>query len=375
MPLRVLTLEPYYGGSHRAFLDGYRRASRHSLNLLTMPARKWKWRMRGAALTMGRRIQGMDEDFDIVFASDYVDLAALKALVGPRLQGVPLVAYFHENQITYPVQEGQEVDYQYGFTNMTTCLTADRVLFNSRYHLESFLEGAEGILGKMPDCVPRWVPGKIRDRAQVVPVGVDLETVDHRRPDVPVRTGPLTILWNHRWEFDKGPDEFFEVVMRLAEEREDFRLAVVGESFERVPEVFEEARTRLADRAEVFGYVPSREAYCDVLLSSDVVVSTALHEFFGVSVVEAIYAGCAPLLPDRLSYPEILPDRWHKTCLYHDTEDLADALRRWIRNPAQAREIDPSRDMRRFGWSEVAPRLDHALEEVSGRLAGDRRGI
>ena len=36
-------------------------------------------------------------------------------------------------------------------------------------------------------------------------------------------------------------------------------------------------------------------------------LSTARHEFFGVAVVEALLAGCLPWLPDRLSYPELLP--------------------------------------------------------------------
>ena len=46
MPLRILALEPYYGGSHRAFLDGLAARSRHAWTVLSMPARKWKWRIR-----------------------------------------------------------------------------------------------------------------------------------------------------------------------------------------------------------------------------------------------------------------------------------------------------------------------------------------
>jgi hypothetical protein len=37
------------------------------------------------------------------------------------------------------------------------------------------------------------------------------------------------------------------------------------------------------------------------------VVSTALHEFQGLSVLEASQAGCLPLVPDRLCYPEMYP--------------------------------------------------------------------
>lgn len=68
--------------------------------------------------------------------------------------------------------------------------------------------------------------------------------------------------------------------------------------------------------------------YWSLLAACDVVVSTAKHEFFGVSVIEAVRAtsvfcacaalttlrataqvsvGLLPVCPHRLSYPELLP--------------------------------------------------------------------
>ncbi|GAH62988.1 unnamed protein product, partial [marine sediment metagenome] len=43
--MRILALEPYYGGSHEAFLTGWTRRSRHDWTLLTLHANHWKWRM------------------------------------------------------------------------------------------------------------------------------------------------------------------------------------------------------------------------------------------------------------------------------------------------------------------------------------------
>ena len=41
-PMKVLLIEPYYGGSHRAWAEGYAAHSSHGLTLLTLPARFWK---------------------------------------------------------------------------------------------------------------------------------------------------------------------------------------------------------------------------------------------------------------------------------------------------------------------------------------------
>ena len=38
-----------------------------------------------------------------------------------------------------------------------------------------------------------------------------------------------------------------------------------------------------------------------------VVLSTALHDFQGLSILEATILGCIPLVPDRLAYQEYVP--------------------------------------------------------------------
>ena len=48
--------------------------------------------------------------------------------------------------------------------------------------------------------------------------------------------------------------------------------------------IFEEAFTRISDYIVHWGYQPSRQDYIVVLKTADVAVSTAEHEFFGVSM-------------------------------------------------------------------------------------------
>jgi len=79
---RVLLLESFYGGSHQSVADGLVDHSRHAIDLLTLPARFWKWRMRGASLWFVDQIdRGLP--YDLILCTSLMDVAALKALIGP----------------------------------------------------------------------------------------------------------------------------------------------------------------------------------------------------------------------------------------------------------------------------------------------------
>ncbi len=366
--LRILALEPYYGGSHAAFVDGVKGHSRHEWTLLAMPARKWKWRMRGAALHLGREAEGLVKRgrFDLVFACDFLAGTDWKALAPPPLRNVPLVTYFHENQLSYPLEPGQVRDYQYGLTNLTTCLASEAVWFNSAFHRDSFLAAADALLWKMPDFVPPGITDEVRARSRVLAPGVEMGPLRPGRERDRSRAKPRTILWSHRWEYDKAPEAFFEPLFFLAQEGAEFRVAVVGETFRKWPPVFEEAKRRLAGRLVQFGYLPERAEYEAVVRDADIVVSTAIHEFFGLSVVEAAAAGCFPLLPARLSYPEIIPPTLHDSFLYTSDRDLRHKLAAllagegpWEKARGLARHMDV------YDWTNIVGAYDEALAEVA----------
>ena len=138
------------------------------------------------------------------------------------------------------------------------------------------------------------------------------------------------ILWNQRWEYDKDPGTLFRALYELVAEGSEFRLALAGENFRVVPDEFAEAQARLGKRLVHYGYAASLAEYGRLLWESDLVVSTALHEFFGVSILEAIYCGCRPVLPRRLSYPELIPAEMHSACLYNDFAGLMTLLARRV---------------------------------------------
>jgi glycosyltransferase involved in cell wall biosynthesis len=146
---------------------------------------------------------------------------------------------------------------------------------------------------------------KITSKAKIIPPGMDFSALDKLAE--PERKEPPVILWNHRWEHDKNPELFFKTLIDLDKRGINFRLIVLGESFKDYPPVFEQAQKILAKKILHFGYVGSKRDYAKWLKQGDIVVSTADHEFFGMSVIEAVRAGCRPLLPNRLSYPGLFP--------------------------------------------------------------------
>jgi len=92
------------------------------------------------------------------------------------------------------------------------------------------------------------------------------------------------------------------------------------------------------------------------------VLSTAIHEFFDVSIVEAVYGGGLPILPRRLSYPELIPAPWHDCCLYDDFDGLLVHLRAAIADPRAPPALRAS--MARFDWRALAAVYDALLAEV-----------
>jgi glycosyltransferase involved in cell wall biosynthesis len=310
--LKILVLEPYFGGSHKSFLKGLSTHLPFEFTYMTLPARKWKWRMRLSAPYYADKLKQSKERFDRILCSTFIDVATFRGLAPNWVRKVPLLTYFHENQFAYPVQFDDQRDFHFGLTNVTTALASDRIAFNSIYNFETFIAGLKDLIKKSYDLKLKNPVREITSKADIIAPGMDFSVIDKLKTSV--RKGPPVILWNHRWEHDKNPELFFTTLIELDRKGIDFRLIVLGQSFKEHPPVFENAQIKLASKILHFGYIESRHQYVKMLKQGDLVVSTADHEFFGMSVIEAVRAGCRPLLPNRLSYPQLFPDQY----LYDD---------------------------------------------------------
>lgn len=370
-PLRILALEPYAARSHVQFLEELRRWSRHRIDVRTLPPRGWKWRMRTASLHWARELAD-DPGWDVLFASDYLDLAELEALLPPALRGRPSAVYFHENQLTYPLRPGEERDNQYAFTHLHACLAARAVVFNSAYHRRSFLDALAALLRHVPDVDLRDVPGRIEARSRVLPLGTELAAGHPRSPE----QGPPVVVWNHRWEYDKDPERFASAALEARRRGARFRLRLLGERFREGPDAFDALARAFGDDLLEREPLADRAAYLEALERSHVVVSTARHEFFGLGTLEALRTGLFPVLPDDLAYPEHVPLEGapREAFLFDPRSDVADALERALEHVRAGRLLEERgalvRATDRCAWAELAPRYDALFEELAAPTGG-----
>jgi hypothetical protein len=360
--MHIAVVEPYYGGSHKAWADGYAASSHHDVSLITHDARFWKWRMHGGFLTLADQLAqdvALRGEPDVILASTMMNVSAFAGAVRRFVPAVPIGAYFHESQFTYPLSPADRVDFTYKMINWASAATADLVIFNSGYHREVFRGEARTFLNSFPEHKHVDKVDEVIDASIVLPVGIDLSPFGGL--DIPEYRPPL-IVWNQRWEHDKGPGELKAILAALIDADIDFTIAMCGQVFVSVPPEFAEITELLGDRLVHSGWL-EHDAYIDLLRRSTVVLSTAHQEFFGIAVVEAIAAGARPVLPDRLVYPERVaqlgaaPD----SVLYSSTDHAVEVIRCALDSPPDQRIMEATHQ---YDWSIVAPHYDEALESL-----------
>ncbi|MEE9270089.1 MAG: DUF3524 domain-containing protein [Candidatus Krumholzibacteria bacterium] len=370
--MNIVLLEPFYTGSHASWAEGLAAHSRHRVEILELSGSHWKWRMHGGAVTLAERFLAGGYRPDFLLATDMLDMGAFLALTRKVTAGIPTAIYFHENQLTYPWSpkdrdKRRAWDRHYSFINFVSALACDRVFFNSRYHMNSFLEALPVFLRQFPDHQELGQVAVIRRKCEVLPLGFDLHSLD-AAGDRPATEGvksprPL-VLWNHRWEYDKNPEDFFAALQLVAGRGRAFDVALVGEVFDVVPAPFLAGASALGERIIHSGYVASRREYAGWLWRSHILPVTSNQDFFGGSVLEAMYCGCFPILPRRLAYPELIPEERYSACFYEEFDELVEKLDEAVCNFTSLETHDLREAARRYDWRDTAPLYDERFEAV-----------
>lgn len=367
--MKILLLSAYDAASHRRWRKGLVSAfPEHEWEVLALPARYFSWRIRGNGLSWAYGQRGiLERPYQLIIATSMVDLATLKGLV-PSLAATPSMVYFHENQFAYPANERQRNSLEPAMVNLYSALAADSLVFNSEYNRSSFMRGVGQLLKKLPDFVPAGIVEQLQQRSALLPVPLERECFQNNQS---APSKPLHIVWNHRWEYDKGPDRLLRLINRLLAHKQVFSLSVLGEQFRERPAEFDEIKEAFSRQssAELYhcGYIESISTYRQILASADVVLSTALHDFQGLAVIEAVAAACIPLVPDRVCYSE-----WFdKDCCYRsvldDVDQEAAGLAERVIALAKAKQagvLPKPPILDGLGWQALKPAYQRLLSEV-----------
>lgn len=367
--MNILAVEPFYTGSHKAFLSGLREHSSHNIIPVSLSYKGRKWRMHGDSVALAGMTSEVDEQIDLLLVSSMTNLSAFLGLTNPRFSHTPKLMYMHENPFTQPVPEEEERDLTYCYINYLSMLTADRLIFSSHFHREDFLKALPRFLENFPEDKHYYTSDQIAGKSTVLYPGLDLKRFD-RHPDTRGTNEKPVIVWNQRWQFDRNPAMFFRVLNRLNDIDLSFELILAGDTQHEKPEEFEKAWERYGKHITHFGYVGNQENYSKLLHSGDIVVSTATYEFFCVAIMEAIYCGCHPLLPSRLHYPELIPETLqkpllHAPVLYKTEDDLFHCLKDLLTGETQPLPKSTLQNLNgHLDWTERIRKFDDLFEET-----------
>ncbi len=366
--MKILLIEPFFTGSHQSWALGYQQYSQHTIKILSLPGRHWKWRMYGGAVELAAQARKLaDFQPDLLLATDMLDVTTFLALCPKEFLTIPVALYFHENQITYPWSSTDpditlQRNNQYGFINYTSALAADALYFNSSYHRQAFLDALPTFLGQFPDFKGLEYISSIQEKSSELPLGINLKRFDSYQKSN--ASSPPLLVWNHRWEYDKNPTAFFKTLFRLKEEEIPFQVAILGQSYSKKPPIFEEAKAILTNQIVQYGAVDTFEEYARWLCQADIIPVTNVQDFFGQSVVEAIYCNCYPILPKRLAYPMHIPSQDQAAHFYESDQQLYELLKDALLNIDRIRNQSVQHYVSHYDWRILAPQYDEVFAKL-----------
>lgn len=362
--MRALLLSAYDAISHRYWREGLcQYFNTAEWTVLTLPPRFFRWRMRGNPLSW-LHAAPLRDNYDLVVATSMVDLSVLRGLF-PPLAAVPTLQYFHENQFAYPTSKNHRL-IEPQMVSIYAAIASDQLVFNSQYNLQSFFSGLKAVLDKFPDFVPLELPETLRLKAKVLAVPLDTALFDLAAVRKGEQTSCLNVVWNHRWEYDKGLDRLLRAV-ELLPPGLHLRLHVLGQHFRTVPSELLQLKALLEQKGMLghWGFIDDVADYRAFLCRCDVVLSTAIHDFQGLAIMEAATLGCVPLVPDRLAYQELFAEQYRYASYLEQPQREAESLVNALVHLSRVFPALPAApQMDRWSWAALGPQYRQVFADL-----------
>ncbi|CAJ1962010.1 unnamed protein product [Cylindrotheca closterium] len=361
--------------SHQTWASGYQRAStKHDVRIEVISGERWKYRMMAACAEWEEKISPED---DILVVDGMFDVTVLMAILRSRGTNDPnarmripkVYVYFHENQFTTPFtsqdrDKKNNTHWHYGMAHWRSLLVADGFIFNSQTHFDAFAAALPKMINEQcPRDAVQWqlqrADSLLKTRCTILPYGLELDELvqfqskKRSRPTPSSELPPVgevaellpalesvKILWNARLEEDKNPAAFLDLIHQIRRQVREgkgtnktdsqllpnsncppIQLIILGTDPSKDRKWENRIRKEFPPEMILYlGWCQDRKEYAKWLQKAHIVVSTAKHETFGISIVESVFSGALPLLPNRLSYPEIFPpETFEQDHLYSNT--------------------------------------------------------
>ncbi len=303
--LDILALEPFYGGVRKSMLETVMRCSRHRWTLLKLPPRRIERRLSAAAHWFAEQLsRHWAGRLDLLFTSEALNLADLIRLV-PELDDKVSVVYFHNNQLPDP--DARESQASNDLVNLNTAQAANELWFNSEFHINLFAYRAAAMVERHSELSSRNPVPEMLAKSRLMLPPFDLNLTSSIQMANPIKREPRTIFVSTR---DADMELLNLGLSTLSMRGERFKLMTVG-PLDKLSNAF----PRLAiDENDEY-------AQTSALLRADVFLSTQRWAPVDLHAVRALTAGCWPVVPEDGVYPEIIPKKLRKSCLYEATAD------------------------------------------------------
>jgi len=321
---RVAIFLAYGGESHLYWANQIKKKSRYDIEIFTLPPRYWKWRMQGSGGYFAELINKYpSSSYDLFICTSMTNVNSFKGYLNKEQRDVPVCLYFHENQFSYPVslldpdKETERYEH-YQFIQIQSALASDRIFFNSEFNKKTFYAGANKLINRLPD-EKEFFKKLFAKKSEVWPLHMDVSEYIFEKKE---NSAPV-FIWNHRWEHDKNPEAFFEVLKEVKKSKE-IKLIVCGKEVKN--STFDKAKIEFKNEIIHWGFCKSRENYLNLLSRATHSIVTSNHDFFGLSALECALSGVKTYFPNRLCYPEHFSTGLKMEIIYENKEDLINKI-------------------------------------------------
>jgi len=305
-------------------------------------------------------LQPQQYDVVLVFHSLIHFPGEIKRLINHHTKrGCPILAYAHGSHWDPTDSIRAQSSPGLLLQDLSNLLTSERLLLVSKFYYDK-LRTQLSTLGPL-------IQNRFQEVARVVGLPIDTDLIDELRDvrDYAKPHSAVHILFNHALRRPKRPDVAFSVMDKVLNKTRDCVFHITRSLHPEEPAVqstLREVAARHPGRIMHHGTLSLKEYY-KLLWDCDIQFSTAEHESFGVSTVEAMYTHNACFTPKRESYPEVTAGIGN----YDDAEHLVHCLITAIQHPLYRIEVADAQQIvaRKFSGLQVAANIAAVVQEFS----------